>query len=264
MRKSTIVASVGCALFAWGFLSADVRLKIESYSPQGDLEETGMAYIQGDRFLRMEPEVDEQGRPQDNSIIFDSVSQTFWVIDHEQEQYLRLDKATVEQMSSQIKSALDQMRAQLDQLPAEQRKLMEDSLKAQLPSKQVEFSSEVRKIGPEDGGVKYEVWVNGKEASTVWTKPAGEIGLPEDALEVFRKMSAFYDDVMKTLSTTFPDAFATDNPFASIVGMEGFPVRMQDVQSKRVTKLSVAGTEPIDPAMFAPPADYKEKKLDIR
>ncbi len=264
MKRSTVTATIACTLMVSGILSADARLKMESFSPQGDLEETGLVYIQGDRFLRMEPEIDDQGRPQDNSIIFDGATQTFWVIDHEEEEYLRLDKTAVEKMSGQIKAALDQMRDQLDQLPEDQRKMMEETLKSHLPSKQVEFTSEVKEIGSEDGMSKYEVWVNGKKASIVWTRPAAEIGLPENAMEVFRKMSAFYDDVMESLSATFPDAFATDNPFTSITMMKGFPVRMEDVQSKRTTKLSVIGTDPIDPSMFAPPPDYKERKLQFQ
>jgi len=261
MRKATFIATIACALLVSGVLRADARLKMETFSPQGDLEETGLIYIQGDRFLRMEPEVDDQGRPQDNSIIFDGATQTFFVIDHEEEEYLRLDKTAVEQMSGQIKAALDQMRDQLDQLPEAQRKMMEETMKAHLPSKQVEFTSEVKEIGSEDGMAKYEVWVNGKKASVVWTKPPSEIGLPENAMDVFRKMSVFYDDVMESLSATFPDAFATDNPFTSITQMNGFPVRLEDVQSKRTTKLFVLGTDPIDPSLFAPPPDYKEREL---
>ncbi|MFZ0428637.1 MAG: hypothetical protein WAO20_11020 [Acidobacteriota bacterium] len=247
-----------------GFALAGEQLEVQTFGPSGSPEETGRIYIQDGALLRLDPEVDAQGHPTDNSVIFRADTETFIVLDPQEKDYLVLTRQRLEQFSTQLKEQLHRMREQLDDLPPEQRKMMEKMLAAQAPQEPVEFSLDIREIGPDEGAVKYEVWVNGKKATEVWVKPPEEMGIGPGALELIRKMSAFYETTMKSLSTDFPQITFGDDPFAGIARMNGFPEKMRDVESGRVTRIGKAEILDLDPELFAPPPDYRERKIDLQ
>lgn len=87
------------------------------------------------------------------------------------------------------------------------------------------------------------------------------MGLDPSALELIRKMSAFYDTVMESLSTDLPLITFGDNPFAGIGEMDGFPSKIEDLATGEVTRIGAAETLELDMALFAPPPDYTERTL---
>ena len=261
-RRCTVSLTVW--IMVSGLALAGEQLEVQTFGPSGNAEESGRIYLEDGKLLRLDPDVDAQGNPEDNSVIFRADTDTFIILDPEDKDYLVLDQQRVQQFSAQLKEQLSKMREQLDKLPPEQRGMMEKMLKAQSPQGTLEFSVDIREIGPDEGATKYEVWVNGKKASEVWVKSPAEMGISRGALELIRQMSSFYETTMKSLATDFPQITFGDNPFAGIASMNGFPEKIKDIESGRVTRISSARTVELDPALFAPPPDYTERKIEFK
>ncbi len=260
MRRTLILASFFCFV-APIFALAGEKLEVQTFDPTGARQETGRIYIEDGNFFRFDPEVNAQGVPKDNSIIFRADTGTFVVLDPDEEDYLVLDKGRLRSFSTELKRQLQEMRQRLDEMPPAQRQMMEKILKAESPPGTLQFALDIRKIGPDDGATKYEVRVNGKKTTAVWTKPLDVMGLDPSALELIRKMSAFYDTVMESLSTDLPLITFGDNPFAGIGEMDGFPSKIEDLATGEVTRIGAAETLELDMALFAPPPDYTERTL---
>src|SRR5690606_37217252 len=60
--------------------------------------------------------------------LYDSASGTITNVDPKQKSYSVMDKAAMEQMSSEVGSAMAEMRKQLEEMPPEQRQMMEQML----------------------------------------------------------------------------------------------------------------------------------------
>jgi len=129
-----------------------------------------------------------------------------------------------------------------------------------MPQAQGDFSIEVKSMGTDGSYQKYEVWVGGEKMSEVWATSPEALGIPANSLEVFRKMSSFYEELMKTLSSNpFFKSMGT-NPFPGFAKMNGFPVRTLDVESGSETHMSEAVAVDLTDGFFAPPKQYKAKK----
>ncbi len=261
-RVLAVWAAIWIALSA--LVLAGEEMDVRTYASDGTREETGRIYIEDANFFRFDPDVDAQGTPQDNSIIFRADTGRFIVLDPDEKDYLILDEQRVQQFSSQLKKQLQEMRKRLDEAPPDQRDAIEQMMKAQPPSSALRFSLGIRKVGPDEGATKYEVLVNGKKTSEVWAKPLEAVGLQPGALELIQKMSSFYDSVMKSLSSDLPQITFGDNPFAGIAQMNGFPVKIKDVETGRVTEIGNAKTVDLDMALFAPPPDYTERRISFK
>lgn len=247
-----------------GPVLAGEEMDVQTYEPNGTREETGRIYIEDANFLRFDPDVDARGTPQDNSIIFRADTGRFIVLDPDEKDYLILDEQRVKQFSNQLKQQLQEMRKRLDEAPPDQRDALEQMLKTQAPAEALRFSLEIRKVGPDEGATKYEVMVNGKKTSEVWAKPLEAVGLQPGALELIQKMSSLYDTIMKSLSSDLPQITFGDNPFAGIAEMNGFPVKIRDVETGRITRIGNAKTVDLDMALFAPPPDYTERQISFK
>ncbi len=243
---------------------AGEELDVQTYAADGSREESGRIYIADADFFRFDPDVDAQGKPQDNSIIFRADTNRFIVLDPDAKDYLILDKERVQRFSNQLKKQLQEMRKRLGEAPPDQRAAPEPEMKAQVPAGTHRSSLDIRKVGPDEDGTKYEVLADGKRTTEVWVKPPEAIGLQPDSLEVLRKMSAFYDSVVESFSIDLPRVTFSDDPFAGIAAMNGFPVKIRDVDSGRITRIGNAKTVDLDMALFAPPADYTERGLSFQ
>lgn len=132
MRRTLILASFFCFV-APIFALAGEKLEVQTFDPTGARQETGRIYIEDGNFFRFDPEVNAQGVPKDNSIIFRADTGTFVVLDPDEEDYLVLDKGRLRSFSTELKRQLQEMRQRLDEMPPAQRQMMEKILKAESP-----------------------------------------------------------------------------------------------------------------------------------
>jgi hypothetical protein len=253
----------GIALFltaASVFGGAKVKMETRI---DGSTQQVGWVYIEGENWLRIDTDVDVDTGEPENSMIFKADADLIYMVDHDTKEYIRMDKETMSKMAIRMNDAMRQMEEQLKQIPEAQRKIMEDMMKKNMPQPQGDLSVEVKSMGVEGEYQKYEVWVGGEKMSEVWAASPEEVGIPANSLEVFRKMSAFYEELMEAFSSNpFFKSMGT-NPFPGFAQMNGFPVKTLDIDTGSETHLSEASMSNFPEGFFDPPAEYKAKKIEF-
>jgi len=196
-------------------------------------------------------------------MIFQADSELIYMVNHSSREYVRLDKESMSKIANRMSDAMRQMEEQLKQVPEGQRKIMEDMMKKNMPQAQGALAVDVKPMGPDGDYQKFEVWVGEEKFSEVWVTAPEQLGIPANSLEVFRKMSLFYEELMAALSSNpFFKGMGT-NPFPGFAKMNGFPVRTLDVQSGRETHMSEATTTDFPEGHFEPPVEYKTQKMEV-
>jgi len=237
------------------------KMKMETRK-DGVTQQVGWVYIEGENWLKIDTDVDVDTEEPANSTIFRADAELFYMVDHDTREYIRMDKETISQLGNRMNEAMRQMEEQLKQMPEAQRKIMEDMMKKNMPQSQGDLTVEVKPLGADGSYQKYEVWVGGEKMSEVWAASPEEVGIPANSLEVFKKMSAFYEDLMETLASNPFFKGMGSNPFPGFANMEGFPVRTLDTESGSETLMSEAATTEFEEGFFEPPEKYKAKKIE--
>jgi hypothetical protein len=245
------------------FALGGVRLKMETKSKNGTVTQTGWIYSEGEDHLRIDPDVDPDSGELDASMIYRGDLETLFLVNHEEEEYMRLDRETMEKLSVKLNQAMQDMQKQLEQLPEAQRKIMEDMLKQNMPQQGNDFDVEVKEAGVEDGLQKYEVWIGGEERTHVWVAPAESQGLPRGALDSFRNLSQFYQELLSPLASNPMFRSMGANPFPGFANMQGVPVRILHLEEGRETRLSEAKVESLSSDLFSPPESYQERRPEL-
>ena len=140
---------------------------------------------------------------------------------------------------------------------------MEDMLKQNMPQQGNDFDVEVKEAGVEDGLQKYEVWIGGEERTHVWVAPAESQGLPRGALDSFRNLSQFYQELLSPLASNPMFRSMGANPFPGFANMQGVPVRILHLEEGRETRLSEAKVESLSSDLFSPPESYQERRPEL-
>ena len=258
MRRTVYMCILFLLTSAVGFGGA--RVKMETIK-NGVTQQVGWVYIEGANWLRIDTNVDvDTGEPED-SMIFRADEEVIYMVDHDSREYLLMDKETMGKFASGMSEAMRQMEEQLAQMPDAQRKIMEDMMKKNMPQAQGDFSVEVKSLGTEGDYQKYEVWVGGEKMSEVWATSPEELGIPANSLEVFKKMSAFYEELMEVLASNPLFGSMGTNPFPGFAQMNGFPVRTLDVESGSETHMSEASMTEFPDGFFDPSDEYKAKQI---
>jgi hypothetical protein len=239
-----------------------VKVKMETLKDNTS-QQVGWVYIQGENLLRIDTDVDiDTGEP-DATMIFQADAGLIYMVDHASREYFRLDRETMSKLANRMSEAMRQMEEQLKQVPPAQRKIMEDMMKKNMPQAQGDLTVEVKSMGSDGDHQKYEVWVGGEKLSEVWAIAPEKVGIPANSLEVFEKMSLFYEELMEPLSSNPFFESMGSNPFPGFAKMNGFPVRTLDVQTGSETHMSEAATTDFLDGHFEPPSSYKAKKIEV-
>lgn len=205
-------------------------------------------------------------------MIFDGERSALIVLDHERREYSVLDEATMQQMATQVGAAMQQMRDALEEMPPEQRAMAEQMMKQQMPQaprkdSTLEETGETDSINGFDCRW-YEVSESGKKTAELCVTGWSDIDGGEEAAEPMRRMSAFFGEMARQ----FSEAAGMDvmgrqqNLFEHMEELDGYPVLVRDFGDdgavRSETRLSSAQSADVDPALFEPPADYRETSID--
>jgi hypothetical protein len=257
--KQAFVAATAFLVFQV-FTSAGVRVTMETDDGKKPPEVAGWLLIGDENRLRIDSEVDDSTGEADFSLIFQADSEEMYMVDHDEREYMRIDKATIQGLSVKLDEAMRQMEEQLKNMPEAQRKIMEDMLKQNMPQSGGQFEVSVNSLGPDGDLEKYEVMIGGEKRTEVWVAPAGQRGVEPEHLEVFRKMTEFYEELMSSFANSPLMQSAAANPFPGFIQMNGFPVKVYDLEEDRTTYVSEAVDEDFPAGFFGPPEGYQERK----
>ena len=223
-------------------------------------------YAQGE-MLRMDSRDDGSGRM---SIIFRD--EALWMVSHEEKSCQMIDRKGMEELSARLGGVMSQMEAELAKLPPEQRAMMEEMMKSNLPAgmpggaagppRRIEAGGADR-VG--EYACTLHILFAGDEK--IWEVcAAAEKDLPaaaSEALGAFRAMSRFAEQLRETLQQG-PLAAMINTPFHDLNEVNGFPVRVRSYEGGRLASenslKSIAGKD-LEAGMFDVPEGYKVKKL---
>jgi hypothetical protein len=206
------------------------------------------------------------------AVIFRDDVRQLIALDHEERQYYVLDEAGMQQMASQVNSAMQQMQQALADLPPEQRAMAEQMMKQHIPVPAPQSEAEpakVQKTGDNDtiNGFAceyYEVTQEGRKIRDLCVTDWDSIEGGREAAESMLAMADFFDDMAKA----FADGSGMDvmgdqrDLFAHMRELDGYPVLsrefddLSEVESESILKS--AKTRTFDAAFFSPPEGYSE------
>ncbi len=149
------------------------KLRIETYDSNGDEEIT----------------------------IFRKDKGLFWVIEPKKGTYTEITRAQLRQMRHQMDEYKKQMEAAMKNMPPEQRAMMEQMMRSQMPQEPVVPKISYKKAGSGRVGrwycTKYEGYSNGAKVEEVWTAPFSTLGISASDLQVLKEMGDFFNEFYK-------------------------------------------------------------------
>ncbi|MCW4026284.1 MAG: hypothetical protein NWE76_02215, partial [Candidatus Bathyarchaeota archaeon] len=151
---------------------------------------------------------------------------------------------------------------QLETLPDAQRKIMEDMMSKNIPQSQEELLVEVKDKGQDGDYWKYEIWIGIDKRSEIWVAEPSKMGVSEESFQVFKNMSAFYDDLLTALRNNPMLESIGRNPFSGLAEMKGFPVKVHHLKENQVTSISAGERVDFEDGFFSPPPGYTESRPD--
>jgi hypothetical protein len=217
--------------------------------------------------------IETAGNEDAAGMIFDGERGALIVLDHERREYSVMDEATMQQMATQVGAAMQQMREALKDMPPEQRAMAEQMMKQQMPQapaddSTLEETGETVTINGFDCRW-YKVSESGRKTTELCVTPWSDIDGGEDVAEPMRRMSAFFEEMARQ----FSEAAGMDvmgrqqNLFEHMEKLDGYPVLVRDLGDdggiRSETRLTSAESADVDPALFEPPAGYRETSIGM-
>lgn len=254
--------------FSWLLLSlsplatAGVVMDLVTTSPSGQETERSQVFAQSGK-LRMEH---LEGGKSIASMIF--LGDKFLYVDHREKSYIVMDEAALEQVSAKVNEAMAQMEAELAKLPPEQRAMVEQMMKGQMPGMGAEPAEpppapSVKAMGGGEWGSydcqQYAVFESGEKTQEICAAGLDDVDGADDLIESFRNMSAYMTKMSESLPMRSSE---TSDPGALMELIDGFPVHTIDFANGVVvseTSLESVVEKKIDEGTFGPPENYRRQ-----
>lgn len=166
----------------------------ESFFDNERTKKQDMIYIDRDRIR-----VDTKGDDIDETYIFRKDKGVFWVIDNREKTLTEMTLEDLHKMKGQIDEAMRMFEEQMKDLPPEQRKMIEDMMKGQMPAQPIEEKIVYKKVASKEKvnkwvADKYAGYEGGVKVEEVWTTDWKALGLSKDDFKVFEEMAKFFSE----------------------------------------------------------------------
>lgn len=244
--------------------AAGVVMEMTGKDASGELTERTMIYALKNR-IRMD-DVELDGEAVESSMIF--LGDRFLYVDHEDKSYIVMDETMLDQVSSKIDEAMKEMEKQLAGMPPEQRAMVEQMMKGQMPGMMDEPDArapahKIKAMGKSKWRSydcrQYAVFEGAEKTQEVCAADLDEIDSADDVMSAFRSMAAY----MTKMTESLPMGSDEDvNPVELMDQMEGFPVHTVEYRNGRVvseTSLESVVEQDLDKKQFAAPEGYRRQ-----
>jgi len=205
-----------------------------------------------------------------DAFIFQGDKQQMLMIDHQQREYVIFNAATRDQIAGKMDQAMSQMNDMLKNLPPEQRAMVEKMMKnpsaaAGLP--QQDAGPEVKNThqkAKKEGypATKYEIWSGNRKTSEIWIADWKDIPGGSDIATSLVEAAGFMKAMMEPLSKRVGRENQSDNVFALLEELKGFPVLTREFNSDGAvsSEMRLKSTKATDfaPGTFEPPSNYRQ------
>jgi hypothetical protein len=247
--------------------AASAALVVESSDQEGEKAPIPSRMIMDTAGLRAESS--------DGTFIFRPDQQVLWILNSAGKEYRQITESDLGEMNSQMNDAMKKMEKQLAQMPPDQRLMVEEILKKQIPGgmpgtdrkkpkSTFEKVAEGEKIG-EWICDKYVEKEEGVKVGEVWTVPAVTFLSFAKYFKMLVKLGSFFNKLPMAQEKVFdfPMLKASDGDEES--GLSGIPVKDVRFQTDGTVssrwELKSIKEEPVDALLFELPKDYKHIPL---
>jgi hypothetical protein len=210
-----------------------------------------------------------------SDMIFHGAKQEMVIINHANKTYMVMDKATVDQMVSQLGGVMAQMQEAMKNMPPEQRAAMEKMMAGRLggaaPAAEPVVMHNTGEHGTEAGyaAVRWEATRGGRKIREMWVASWSSIHGAAEAQAAMSAMAEYGKSMMESLSKSgLPIGRSIDDSLFQFQALNGFPVVTRefgdDGKATSETTLKGARQETIPASEFQPPAGYHQQQLPGR
>ena len=249
------------------------EIEVTDHEQSPPRSESIEAVVEG-RNLKMGIASGDRGKQ--GEMIFHGDRREMVIVDHENQNYMVIDKALIERIAGQIGTAMSQLPKALENVPEERREMLELMMRERMPAAPPERpATTVRNTGDHENRngydvVRYEVLRDGRKIRDLWVTPWGNIEGGDEASEAFKELVAFFREIMAAIgdASGVPGSLDAigDNFVAQIGDLDGFPVFTRDYDPKDgsvegETNLRSARRRTLDPDAFEPPSGYERQSM---
>lgn len=255
--------TVGLTILSWGAIAhAGVSLDLVRKDMDGNEQERTHISSQGGK-LRM----DTDGGPYGTRATMIFLGDRFLVIDHDEQSYIVMDEAMLNEVSAKMNDALAQMEAQLAQLPAEQREMAEQMMKSRMSamSEMVSAPLTVESAGPGEWNgtpcTRYAVYEGSDKSQDICAAPLDQVEGADEMMQAFRGMAAYVQKLTESLPGPLASSLSS-NPGAVMDQVKGFPIHSVDYRMGQATGESMLESveeEALDESVFNAPEGYQRQ-----
>jgi hypothetical protein len=204
--------------------------------------------------------------------IFRPDKNLIWIVDAGRKEYRQMTESDLNQMTTKVGAAMQQMKEQLAQLPPEQRAMMEEMMKHQMPPG-ITSAESPKKEGSifekTAQGEKVGTWIcekyvekeNGIKIGEIWTVPSSSFVSFGKYFQVLEKLAGFFNHLPMAQQQAFEFPILKASAEEGKSGLSGIPVKdirytaqgtISNVwEMKKITEQSV------EPALFELPPGYQ-------
>lgn len=261
MNKSLLALFSTALLLSPLAYAGGVVMEMTGKDGSGNQTERSKIYALSN-MIRMD---DVSGEAVESSMIF--LGDRFLYVDHENKSYIVMDEAMLDQVSAKIDEAMREMEKQLAGMPPEQRAMVEQMMKGQMPgmmdSEDAAPAHRVKKMGAgrwkSYGCRQYAVFEGAEKTQEVCAADLDEIDGADEVMAAFRQMAAYMTKMTESLPMGDGEHV---NPVELMDQMEGFPVHTVDYRNGQVvseTSLESVVEKDLDKKLFAAPEGYRRQ-----
>ena len=209
----------------------------------------------------------------DTDMIYRGVSREMIAVDHERESYVVIDEAAIEQLIAKLNSFEAQIQQALKNVPEDQRPMIEQMMKQQMPEQMaapVRPVTEIEHTGDSDNKngfdcekvLLYKDGVLSKEfCVTDWDNVEGG----HDAMAAFEDMAEFIEDLQNAMPDFAQSPDSGNNAYEHLEEIGGFPVSTLEFADDGTligeSYLKSSREEDISPDEFSPPPNYTRQRM---
>lgn len=218
-----------------------------------------------DHWLRI-----DNSSKEETSIIFNLDQQEMLILNPAEKSFMRMNKATLQQLTAQLVAAKKQMEAQLANMPPQQREMVKKMMANNgamfdPPQKPMtEWKSTSRKgMAADQACVYQEYWVDGLKTTEFCVAPKGQVTGAEQLLTSMKAMASMFDEFVQSMAQSFP-MLNQEGGFSGMQQLDGFPVIITHFKqdgSKDQRELKSVESQSFASDFFMPPIGYKEKTM---
>lgn len=196
-----------------------------------------------------------------NSFIYRADKGLFWMVDEGKQSYSEMTRKDIEGLANTMDAALKQMQEQLAKLPPEQRKMMEDMLKQNMPGAGAQGKTTYKKTGSGKVGSwsceKYESYQDGKKKAEMCVVDPQLLGFSEADFKALKDLAKPFEKLAKDLGSMLPQDGVDGAP-------KGAPVKstvFEDGKAKSESLIKEVKKEGVSPALFEVPKGFAKKAM---